>query len=90
MSRLRIALAALTVAGALSACGDDRSASDTAAANTAVANTAVVDTAVVDTAVANAAAPAALQFSAPSVGGGAIDFTQFAGKPVVLWFWAPN
>jgi hypothetical protein len=38
----------------------------------------------------NASAPAALQFSAPSVGGGAIDFTQFAGAPVVLWFWAPT
>ena len=80
MSRFRIAIAALTVAGALSACGDDRSASDTAAVDTAAANTSA----------ANTAAPDALQFSAPSVGGGAIDFTQFAGKPVVLWFWAPN
>ena len=71
MSRFRIALAALTVAGALSACGGAGGAVDTAATNTA-------------------AAPAALQFSAPSVGGGAIDFTQFAGKPVVLWFWAPT
>jgi hypothetical protein len=38
----------------------------------------------------DADAPAALQFSAPSVGGGIIDFTQFAGKTVVLWFWAPT
>ena len=34
--------------------------------------------------------PAALQFSAPKVGGGTIDFAQYAGRPVVLWFWAPT
>lgn len=37
-----------------------------------------------------AAAPEALQFAAPLVGGGTIDFTQFAGKTVALWFWAPT
>jgi len=38
----------------------------------------------------SAAAPAALQFSAPLVGGGTMDFTQFAGQTVALWFWAPT
>ena len=36
------------------------------------------------------AAPAALQFSAPLVGGGELDATTLAGKPTVFWFWAPT
>ncbi len=33
--------------------------------------------------------PAALDFSAPLVGGGEIEMGEFAGRPVLLWFWAP-
>lgn len=33
--------------------------------------------------------PTALQFSAPLVGGGEIELGEFAGRPVLLWFWAP-
>ncbi|HEX4983866.1 MAG TPA: hypothetical protein VFV63_19325 [Ilumatobacteraceae bacterium] len=33
--------------------------------------------------------PAALRFRAPLVGGGEIDMSTLAGKPVVMWFWAP-
>ena len=33
--------------------------------------------------------PEALRFRAPLVGGGEIDASTLAGKPVVLWFWAP-
>ena len=40
-------------------------------------------------AVAPADAPAALQFSAPLIGGGDIELTTLAGRPVLLWFWAP-
>jgi hypothetical protein len=36
------------------------------------------------------AVPEALQFTAPAVGGGAIDAASFAGKPTVFWFWAPT
>ncbi len=36
------------------------------------------------------AVPAALQFSAPLVGGGEIDAATLAGKPTVFWFWAPT
>ncbi len=32
----------------------------------------------------------ALQFSAPLVGGGELDFRQFTGTTVALWFWAPT
>lgn len=34
--------------------------------------------------------PAALQFSAPLVGGGELNAAELAGKPTALWFWAPN
>ena len=34
--------------------------------------------------------PAALQFSAPLVGGGTFDGAAAAGKPTVFWFWAPT
>ena len=33
--------------------------------------------------------PEALQFSAPLVGGGDIEMASLAGRPVLLWFWAP-
>jgi len=33
--------------------------------------------------------PDALRFRAPLVGGGEIDVSTLAGKPVVFWFWAP-
>ena len=68
---------------ALSACGDDSVQSPAAAAPAATA--------------AAASAPAAtapssdtLAFTAPLVGGGTIDLAQYAGTPVLLWFWAPT
>ena len=33
--------------------------------------------------------PEALEFAAPLVGGGEIELTTLAGRPVLLWFWAP-
>jgi hypothetical protein len=33
--------------------------------------------------------PEALQFSASLVGGGELDLATLAGRPVLLWFWAP-
>jgi hypothetical protein len=36
------------------------------------------------------AVPAALQFTAPLVGGGTLDASTLAGKPSVFWFWAPT
>jgi hypothetical protein len=36
-----------------------------------------------------AAVPEALDFAAPLVGGGQIEMGEFAGRPVLLWFWAP-
>ena len=37
----------------------------------------------------SATVPTALQFSAPLVGGGEIELGELAGRPVLLWFWAP-
>jgi hypothetical protein len=36
------------------------------------------------------AVPAALQFTAPAVGGGEIDAAEYAGTPTLFWFWAPT
>ena len=36
------------------------------------------------------AAPAALQFTAPLVGGGTLNLASYAGTTVALWFWAPT
>jgi hypothetical protein len=63
---------------ALSACGDNTVQSP--AANAPVATSAAATSAVPDT----------LAFTAPRVGGGTLDMSQFAGTPVLLWFWAPT
>jgi hypothetical protein len=36
------------------------------------------------------AVPAALQFSAPLVGGGSFDGSDYGDRPVAFWFWAPT
>ncbi len=38
---------------------------------------------------ADVVVPAALDFTAPLLGGGQFDGASAAGKPLVLWFWAP-
>ncbi|MDG4805552.1 redoxin family protein [Micromonospora sp. WMMD1120] len=38
---------------------------------------------------APARVPDVLRFSGTTLGGAAFDAAQFAGRPVVLWFWAP-
>ncbi|MEU8333529.1 thioredoxin-like domain-containing protein [Micromonospora sp. NPDC048839] len=38
---------------------------------------------------APAAVPDVLRFTGTTLGGAAFDAAQLAGKPVVLWFWAP-
>ena len=39
---------------------------------------------------AQSGVPDILSFTAPLVGGGEIDARTLAGKPTVLWFWAPT
>lgn len=43
-----------------------------------------------DTAQPATEVPEALQFATPLVGGGSLDFSQYAGTTVALWFWAPT
>jgi len=82
-------------AAVLVACGggDDTSSSTATAPPTtaAVAATAapVATAASEQSAVDPATVPAALQFTAPLVGGGEIEMGALAGRPVLLWFWAP-
>jgi hypothetical protein len=35
-------------------------------------------------------APSSLQFTADLVAGGKVDFRQYAGQTLALWFWAPT
>ena len=66
--------------------GDDTTSAPTTDAAATAATTAP-EAASTDS---NATAPpAALQFSAPLVGGGEIELGALAGRPVLLWFWAP-
>ena len=37
-----------------------------------------------------AAVAEVLRFSAPIVGGGELDGSTLAGRPVAFWFWAPT
>ena len=78
----------LCVIGALAlvACGDD-SVQSPAAADASVANPPA---ATAGSSAATSAVPATLAFTAPQVGGGTIDLSQYAGTPVLLWFWAPT
>ena len=72
----------------LVACGG--TTSETVTRSTAAADPAPVTTAgTAPAAGAVGAVPAALQFSAPLVGGGEVEFGPSAGRPVLLWFWAP-
>lgn len=77
----------------LVACGGSDDDAGSTPATDAPATSAPEPTAAAEptgTADPNAAAvPAALQFSAPLVGGGEIEMGALAGRPVLLWFWAP-
>ena len=81
MARPQISLAALALAGCVLASGVACSDSGDSTRAPSVEGSTLAP---------NPEAPSALRFSAPSVGGGTIDFTQYAGHTVVLWFWAPT
>jgi hypothetical protein len=79
----RLVLCILSAA-ALVACGNPAVESDVPAA--APVATSPSST----TSAAQVAVPDSLAFTAPQVGGGTIDLAQYAGQPVLLWFWAPT
>jgi hypothetical protein len=72
----------------LAACGDNTSFSSEGSIPAVGAAVGAPDS----TAAASgrSAVPESLAFTAPRVGGGTIDMADFAGKPVLLWFWAPT
>jgi hypothetical protein len=37
----------------------------------------------------SAGVPEVLDFSAPSLGGGTVNGSDYVGKDVAIWFWAP-
>jgi len=76
-------LVALATGMALTACGQDQPGEAAPAPTTAPAAAVTTDPA------DEAAAPDALRFTAPLVGGGEVDLAGYAGQPVLLWFWAP-
>lgn len=55
----------------------------------AVATTSDTQSGAQDTIDLGSGVPEALRFRAPLVGGGEIDMSTLADRPVVLWFWAP-
>ncbi len=103
---LAAACAATLVLGACGSGSDDSSAVATPAAAPAAADSAgdtptdtPTDSAVEGaessaggdgTATDAATVPAALQFTAPTVGGGELDAATLADKPTLFWFWAPT
>lgn len=90
VNRRRLLVLAAAAGLGLAACGSG-AADDAAPVSTATTSAAPLASEPVDggSAVVPADVPAALQFSAPLVGGGDIELTTLAGRPVLLWFWAP-
>lgn len=94
----RSAAAAVALVLTAAACAADGSAKVAPPAATAATSTTApadsaasgVTTPAPSSTTGAADAPETLRFSAPGVGGTTIDFAQYAGTPVVLWFWAPG
>ncbi|MEO8266752.1 MAG: hypothetical protein ABI706_14715 [Ilumatobacteraceae bacterium] len=72
----------------LAACGDN--AAYSSEGTTPAVGAAVGAPSTTPVASNRTAVPESLAFSAPRVGGGTINLADFAGKPVLLWFWAPT
>ncbi|PYC67183.1 redoxin [Micromonospora arborensis] len=83
--------AALTAAllGAVSCTGTADPAPAVAGTAPAATGTAPAGTGTGSPSVAPAPVPDVLRFTGTTLTGTAFDAAQFAGKPVVLWFWAP-
>lgn len=78
----------LFAVGLLAACGSSASDSVAPVASSAATSAPSAAPAPSDSGLPTNV-PAALQFAAPLIGGGDIELTTLAGRPVLLWFWAP-
>lgn len=84
---MRLAAGSFVLAAALTACGGPASSPGSTSAPPSASSTST-STQPNDTSAA-AAAPEQLKFTAKTVDGKDINGADLAGKPVVLWFWAP-
>ncbi|GAB1511469.1 redoxin domain-containing protein [Actinophytocola sp. KF-1] len=93
MARLRsISVLAISAGLVLAGCGDDRPAAGGGTPASAPATTTTTATASSATAAApapEAVVPEQLRFTAKTVDGKDFSGESLAGKPAVLWFWAP-
>jgi len=90
MTRVAAVFAALVGAAVLTTACGDQGTSTTAASTTNVAGqTSGAATSAGTPSAAPAAVPEQLRFTAKTVDGASFDGASLAGKPSVLWFWAP-
>jgi hypothetical protein len=92
---IRRLLVPVALIGTVAACGGGADDEAAPAVAETTATTAVSATQATATPESDAGAgvvgdvPDALRFTAPLVGGGDIEMAALAGRPVLLWFWAP-
>lgn len=85
MSVMRVVAGSLVLVAVLAACGGDPAGAPPAAP----APPATSQTSAAAPASGTAAVPEQLKFTAKTVDGKDVNGEDLAGKPVVLWFWAP-
>jgi thiol-disulfide isomerase/thioredoxin len=85
--RIKALISAAAVTAALAGCG--QAATPGAAAQPAAAQPAGAQPAAVQAGAAAGAVPATLKFTGKTLDGTAFDAATLAGKPTILWFWAP-
>ncbi|AYV26367.1 redoxin domain-containing protein [Streptomyces avidinii] len=84
-----LAAALITLTGCGSGSGSDDAAAGTSPSNTSSPAQPPASPDGGDSATTEPAVPQALQFTATTVDGKPFDAATLAGKPTVLWFWAP-
>jgi hypothetical protein len=78
-------IAVMALACSIAGCSGSEPQADDVAASTLVSTDVEVQAPDEGADVASA-----LDFRAPLVGGGEFDGADYAGQPVVFWFWAPT
>ena len=86
MSEMRVVAGSLVLVAVLAACGGDPAGAPQPAPTPPATSQASATTPASGT---PAAVPEQLKFTAKTVDGKEVNGADLAGKPVVLWFWAP-
>ncbi len=84
-----LAAALITLTGCGSGSGSDDAAAGASASNASSPAQSPASSDTGESGASGAQAPQALQFTATTVDGKPFDAKTLAGKPTVLWFWAP-